>query len=584
MHDWNLTKEEARFLQEELAEDCILEGKPEVELVAGLDVSFYPGSQICIASAVSYSLKNQHVCEEVLIISKLEFPYISGLLAFREAPPMIEAALSLKNKPDCFIVDGHGYAHPRRMGLASHIGLFLDTPTIGCAKNILVGEYNDPGPEVGDSDVIWDGEPIGHVIRSRKEAKPIFISPGHMIDPEYLPQLVKPFLTGDYRLPEPLRQAEIKARSERQLIEQIIKPFVDHEISICFVGGTLRDLLTGKKPRDYDLMVGEFSREVRRDLENQFGGHWFALDPDRQMYRLPGKKIQLDLMVVPPEEVEDDLERRDFTINSVALDMGQDLWVDPFGGREDASKRVLCPTTNSSLADDPLRLLRGYRLAAEHHLSFHPQLRERISETVPLLGRVSKERITEELLKLCGRQDASHWFEVMYDDGVMTEADFLRSEVVEESRIIERWKPTIKNYPLIKEREYHGGYDLLTCFKMARAIRQSELDDWPLHQQIKRLCRESFLGFSTRPTDLKILSANSLALLGRVLGQGLTENWGGPKIINKIVELEEYLELRGEKTKQIVEEHKNEDNLGEIKNEQLQQVLPELWSNTIGGN
>ncbi len=582
MHPWDMNEEEARMLQEELAEDCILDGEPEVELVAGLDVSFYPDSRICIASAVSYSLTNRRVYEQVVKISELNFPYISGLLAFREAPPMIEAAMCLKARPDCFLVDGHGYAHPRRMGLASHIGLFLDTPTIGCAKNILVGEYDEPAEQTGASTQIWDGEPVGYAVRSMEGADPIFLSPGHMISNEYVPKVVEPLFTENSRLPEPLRLADRTAGTERSKIEDLVKPFTEQEIGVFLLGGTVRDLLTGKQPDDYDLMVTNFDNEIRTELEDEFGGSWFTLDEERQMYRLPGEKVQVDVTVVGEQEVVEDLERRDFTINSIALDMVRESWVDPVDGRHDAEQRILRLTSNNSLDEDPLRLLRAYRLAADHNLIFADELQQKIGATVGRLQDVSRERITDELLRLSDRPDSGDWFQKMYDDGLISGCPYFRSEAIEEIRLIEHWRPALKNYPTLNARDYHGGYETMTCFKTARLIRQEELDSWPLHRQIKQLARGSYSGMEAKTPDLPILKSNHFNLMGRLFGRGLWERWERDRMLRAIIELEEFIEKREQEEREIVEEHREEGNIGEAKEQRFAEILPQYWEQTVG--
>lgn len=582
MHPWDLNEEEARMLQEELAEDCQLEGEPEIDLIAGLDVSFYPESRICIASAVNYYVPDGRIHEKVVLISELNFPYISGLLAFREAPPMIDAAMCLKHEPDCYLVDGHGYAHPRRMGLASHIGLFLDTPTIGCAKNILVGEFDEPGEEVGDHTSIWDGEPVGFAFRSQEEADPVFFSPGHKIEPNYIPEVVEPLLTEKSRLPEPVRLADRTARDERERIELIAKPFLDEEIGVFLVGGTLRDLLTGNQPEDYDLMATEFPESCRKKLADQFDGKWFTLDRERDMHRLPGEEVQVDVTVVGEENVVDDLHRRDFTINSIALDMDRESWVDPVEGRSDADQRILRLSGEDALENDPLRILRAYRLAADHRLTFVDELQQEIGDQVDRLEEISKERITEELLKLADRPVAADWFQKMYEDGVLTGCPYFRCEGVDESRLIEHWMPAIKNHPALEEQEFHGGFGILSCFKMGRFIAQNYLSSWPIHKRVKSLIRGSYKGIESDLPELHVLKSSQLHLFGRLFGRGLWEKWDRDRMLKAVIELDEFIRKREEKTREIVEAHEAEENLGEIKDREFSDYLPELWAETVG--
>ncbi|MGM0380739.1 MAG: endonuclease V [bacterium] len=582
MHTWDLNENEARMLQESLAEDCILEGKPDVELIGALDVSIYPDSKIGIASAVNYSITRRDIVEEVVLITKLNFPYISGLLAFREAPPMIEAAGCLKQEPDCYLIDGHGYAHPRRIGLASHIGLFLDRPTIGCAKNILVGEYEEPGEEVGSYSQIWDGEPVGYAVRSLESADPIFLSPGHKIDPKHIPTIVDSILSKKSKLPEPLRLAHNVAKKEREKIKKITQPFLEEEAGVFLVGGTLRDLLLGKKPLDYDLMVSDFPEATREKLENEFQGHFFTLDEERQMYRLPGKEVQIDLTVVGPDEVVEDLKRRDFTINSVALDMARETWVDPVNGKDDARQRILKPTGEENLKEDPLRILRAYRLAQHHRLSFAPDLLETIQDNVKLLEEISKERIVEELFKISIRQDAGKWFKNMNRDGVLEAVSFFRTEGADDASRLEKWRPVLKNHSLFSNTSYHGNYSLLDGFKATRIIGQDNLEEWPFHRHIKQVTRASYEKLPENPSPEELLLSDK-RLLGRLLGLGLWENWDRDQMLEGILSLDSYLQIREKKEKEFARELEGEPDIGERKKEKLFEFLPEIWDEYLGG-
>jgi deoxyribonuclease V len=138
-----------------------------------------------------------------------DFPYIPGLLGFREIPVLIQALKRLETSPELFLCDGHGIAHPRRMGLAAHLGLILDRPAIGCAKSRLVGEFSLPAPEKGSrSELRLDGEAVGAVLRTRGGVKPLYVSPGHRIEINGAVRLVLACCAG-YRIPEPLRQAHI---------------------------------------------------------------------------------------------------------------------------------------------------------------------------------------------------------------------------------------------------------------------------------------------------------------------------------------------------------------------------------------
>ena len=137
----------------------------------------------CYAAVVVLRVGTWEVIEQSGMIAEARFPYVPGLLSFREAPPVIEAFRKLTVRPDVLVCDGQGIAHPRRLGLASHLGLWLGIPTIGCAKSWLCGEYQEPGPERGDWSPLTDcGELIGAVVRTRTKVKPLYVSPGHLCD------------------------------------------------------------------------------------------------------------------------------------------------------------------------------------------------------------------------------------------------------------------------------------------------------------------------------------------------------------------------------------------------------------------
>lgn len=163
------------------------------------------------------------ILEKKFFVSQVVFPYIPGLLSFREAPPLLGALAKIRREPDIILFDGQGTAHPRRMGIATHLGLFLEKPTIGCAKSLLVGKYLPPGGEKGSYSLLEDkGEVIGAVVRTRKEKKPVFVSPGDGIDLMTSIEIVLR-CTGRYRLPEPLRQAHLFAKEIREKFEGEIK-------------------------------------------------------------------------------------------------------------------------------------------------------------------------------------------------------------------------------------------------------------------------------------------------------------------------------------------------------------------------
>jgi len=208
LHEWDVSYAEARRIQEELAGRVRLVRLPSGILhVAGADVAFSPRRGTYVAAVAVLSLPGLELVEERLAELRAHFPYIPGLLSFREAPVVLKAFAMLRCRPDAVILDGQGIAHPRRCGLASHIGLWLGMPTVGCAKSRLIGEHDAPGLRKGDWAALRDGgEQIGSVLRTRNGVKPLYVSPGHLCDHEGARQLVLNCCTC-YRLPEPTRLA-----------------------------------------------------------------------------------------------------------------------------------------------------------------------------------------------------------------------------------------------------------------------------------------------------------------------------------------------------------------------------------------
>jgi deoxyribonuclease V len=185
-----------------------------VETVAGVDVGF-PDPQTARAAVVVLRLTDIEPLDYAVAEAPVAFPYIPGLLSFRETPAVLSALEKLHVWPDLFIFDAQGLAHPRRLGLASHVGLLLNWPSIGCAKSRLTGEYVEPGPERGDwSPLVDGGECIGAVLRTRSGVKPVFVSIGHRVDLETAVRYVLS-CAPRYRLPETTRYAHRVAGGER---------------------------------------------------------------------------------------------------------------------------------------------------------------------------------------------------------------------------------------------------------------------------------------------------------------------------------------------------------------------------------
>jgi len=220
LHSWDISPKEAANVQRELLSKISLKPlKGKVRYVAGADVSYSRGDPRLFAAVVVLKLPELEVVEVKTYMGEATFPYISGFLAFREIPVLLEVFRELKTVPDVVLCDGQGIAHPRRMGLASHLGLWLNVPTIGCAKTRLVGEYEMPREEKGSwSELVDRDECVGVVLRTRKKVKPIFVSPGHLIDLESSVRVVKSCV-GRYRIPEPTRLAHIEVNRARSALE-----------------------------------------------------------------------------------------------------------------------------------------------------------------------------------------------------------------------------------------------------------------------------------------------------------------------------------------------------------------------------
>jgi deoxyribonuclease V len=202
VHRWRIEPAEARQVQLELAERVIAD-RPlaRYETVAGADVSYNRWSPTLYAAVVVLRADTLEVIDRAGVVAEATFPYIPGLLSFREAPPVIEAFEKLSVRPEVLICDGQGIAHPRRLGLASHLGLWLEIPTIGCAKSHLYGDYEEPGPSRGDWSPMTDGDQtIGAVLRTRDRVKPLFVSPGHLCD---LPGAIAAVLAATRRYRQP---------------------------------------------------------------------------------------------------------------------------------------------------------------------------------------------------------------------------------------------------------------------------------------------------------------------------------------------------------------------------------------------
>jgi deoxyribonuclease V len=208
LHSWDLDTAGARARQESLASRVdVATPLGPWRKVAAADVSYNKKSERLYAAVVVVEAGTLVLVERVGVVGKASFPYVPGLLSFRELPPVLEAFARLASRPDVVLCDGQGIAHPRRIGLACHLGLWLDLPTIGCAKTRLCGTYVEPGPNRGDrSPLVDDDKVVGAVLRTRPRVKPLFVSPGHRCDIEGAVAVT--LATAEtYRLPVPARLA-----------------------------------------------------------------------------------------------------------------------------------------------------------------------------------------------------------------------------------------------------------------------------------------------------------------------------------------------------------------------------------------
>lgn len=212
LHRWDVTYREAVAIQEGLRGKLILhdDGPANpIRSVAGADISYDRGSDLFFAAVVLMDYPGLTVLESAAVSARVSFPYIPGLLSFREGPPLIAAFAKLQHSPDVVLFDGQGIAHPRGMGLASHLGLLLDLPAIGCAKARLVGLNETPGEKRGEwANLIYRDRQVGAVLRTRERVKPLFVSQGHRVSLQRALALVLSCCRGT-RVPEPVRRAHL---------------------------------------------------------------------------------------------------------------------------------------------------------------------------------------------------------------------------------------------------------------------------------------------------------------------------------------------------------------------------------------
>lgn len=230
LHGWDMSAKEAAALQSELRGRVELRPLPKkIERVAGADISFNRFSNVVYAGFVVVELPSLEVVATAGVKTEATFPYVPGLLSFRESPPLLEAWAKLDVRPDVIVADGQGIAHPRRFGVASHLGLLTGVPSIGCAKSVLVGKYEEPDPTAGSHAPLVDkGETIGEALRTKDRVAPVFVSVGTRATLETARRLLLRCVRGfeapeppgrsrsRYRIPEPTRLAHLYVNALRR--------------------------------------------------------------------------------------------------------------------------------------------------------------------------------------------------------------------------------------------------------------------------------------------------------------------------------------------------------------------------------
>jgi deoxyribonuclease V len=229
LHGWQVSTTEALDVQLRLASQVSRSNEvARPRFIAGVDISVNRAQGTATGAVVVLSYPELRVVETQVVDGKVDFPYVPGLLSFREAPLTLAAFERLDITPDLVLFDGQGIAHPRRMGLASHLGLFLDTPTIGCAKSRLCGSHQTPGEKPGSyAELVDSGETIGAALRTKLGTKPVYVSIGHRVDLETAIYWVLECCRG-YRLPEPTRLAHLAAGGNLKLEKHTV-PAADYQ-------------------------------------------------------------------------------------------------------------------------------------------------------------------------------------------------------------------------------------------------------------------------------------------------------------------------------------------------------------------
>lgn len=554
-------------------------GRPDVDRLAALAVSADRDGRLAVAAGVLYSRERKRVLEDVVTVGVPSCSYVPGLLALREAPILLAAARCFERDPDCLLVQGHGYAHPRRFGLASHLGRLTGRPSIGCAQKPLVGEHEEPGERVASLTDVWDEEPVGYACRSHPQGNPIYLSAGHRIAREHVPSVVTGLLDGRTKLPVPLRRARRRAADERRRLLRLADPFRSRDAMVLLVGGALRDLLSGRSPRDYDLLVDAFPAPARRELAERMEGSVFTLDEDRNVHRCTGEHGTVDVTVLDRSSVTDDLRRRDFTVNALALDLDTGDWLDPTGGFADLHHRRLRPCRADSLQEDPVRVLRAYRHRSRFGFRPTDGLREALFEAAGELDTVSAERVVEELLRLSAGPDPAAGFVRMEEEGILRRLEAFRATAPREVERLARWESALEGHRLL-DRTVHGDVTLYRGLMAARAVLPGGARSWPFHARVVSIT-EATGEEPRRPNSKAALTVSPDRLVGGVLGEGMRQGWSVERAGEAMARVSRYLARWRALEKQVAGETEDPERIQRRKQTVLGERLPELWRSLL---
>ena len=221
LHSWNVTPKQAIAIQHKLRDKIkTFDDFDLIKTIAGVDVGFIKEKNLSCAALVIFGYPDMKILDVITCSEPINFPYIPTLLSFREVPIVLSCFEKLENPPDILILDGQGYAHPRRMGLACHVGVLLNIPTIGCAKSRLIGKFNMPKEKKGSFSYLYDkGEIIGAVLRTRDNISPVFISIGHRVSLDTSIKLILDMSIT--RIPEPTKIADREVKKYTNKIKNL---------------------------------------------------------------------------------------------------------------------------------------------------------------------------------------------------------------------------------------------------------------------------------------------------------------------------------------------------------------------------